>query len=145
MRPVERVNFLPASDVHARRRRKHDAAEQRYEQQFPPWRLRHKSKNGCITEIKPEGADERTEYDHRLQTNQAPLEEIPRGHAAPTVVVGITDDEARQHKEKIYGQIAVVKYLIARAGRIGFKKMEGHYNYGRYAAKPVENFESRLG
>ena len=78
-------------------------------------------------------------------TYQASLEEVPRCHTVPAVVVGITDDEAGEYKEEVHGQVAVVQNLVGRPCGIGFKKMESYHDYCGYAAKPVQYFVTRLG
>ena len=50
--------------------------------------------------------------DHRVQTDKPALEKsFHRQRPVPAVVVSIADDEARQYKEEVNGQVAVVDAL----------------------------------
>ena len=81
----------------------------------------------------------RAHHHHGVQAHQPALEEAPRGHAVPPVVVRIADDEARQHEEEVYGQVSVVNHLVGRPGGIRLQQVEQHYDDGRDAAQSVQN------
>ena len=76
--------------------------------------------------------------DHRMQTDQPPLEKILYRHLFFQRSSCVTDDETRKYEEKIDGQIAVVDPLVEMAGRIGFEQMEPDERDRRYAAQSVE-------
>lgn len=79
-----------------------------------------------------------------LQTYEAPLEEIPRRHASPAVIVGVAYDEARKYEKEIDRKITVIQNLFTRSGRVCFKQMERDDYHSRHAAESVENFKSRF-
>ena len=74
-----------------------------------------------------------------LQAYKAAFDEFPGRHRFPAVVIGIADDKAGKHEEKIDGQVAVVDDLVHMAGGVGFKDVEPYDDNGGYAAQPVKN------
>ena len=141
---VERVDLLPAADVHRGRRGEHQAAEQGDYESFLPGGLHYEREKRSVAEVEPECTNECAHYDHRLEPNQSPQIEVPLRHALPAVVVGISDDEARQNEKEVDGEIAVVYYLVAWAGGICLEEMENNDEHGGYASKAVENLVARF-
>ena len=89
------------------------------------------------------GAQERADDNHRVEADQSPAEEAPdRQAAAPAVVVGVGDDESREHEEEIDGQIAVRDALDgASAGKgVAFEDVVPDDRQGGDAAQSVEDF-----
>ena len=115
-RSVERVDLLPSAYVHRGRSGEHQAAEQDDYESFPPGSLHYEREKRSVAEVEPECTYEGAHYDHRLESYQSPQIEVPLRHAPPAVVVGISDDEARQDEKEVDGEIAVVYYLVAWAG-----------------------------
>ena len=66
------------------------------------------------------------------------------GGGSPPVIVCIADDEARQRKEEIDSQIAVIDWLVRFHVIIRFQQMEGHHQHGSHAAQPVKDFVTRF-
>lgn len=52
---------------------------------------------------------------HRVQPDKSSFEEACQTHPVPSVIVSISDDESREHEEKINRKIAVVDDLICGA------------------------------
>ena len=53
-----------------------------------------------------------------MEAYQSPLKELLRRDACPTVIVGIADDESRQHEEEVHRQIPVIAHLVlGRSGK----------------------------
>ena len=84
-------------------------------------------------------------YDHGMKADEASLEEIRQCEALlarglPSVVIGITDDEARKHEEEVHADMSVVECLYARALRKGksLEYMIPYYQQSRRTAEPVE-------
>ena len=77
-----------------------------------------------------------------MEAYEAPAEEVAdRKTAAPAVVVGVGDDEAREHEEEIDGQVAVVDAFDrgAAAGKgVPFEDVVPDDRERRNAAQPVE-------
>jgi hypothetical protein len=65
-----------------------------------------------------------------MQANKTTLEELPRSHLTPTVVVGVADNETRKNKEEIDSKIAVVDFLVEVARSESLKDMKP-YNHQR--------------
>lgn len=83
-----------------------------------------------------------------LQTDQAPLAEVPQAHFAPAVIVGVADDKAGKHEEEVHAKIAVVDDLVGRNSRVAqasFKKVEQHDHDGRHSPEAVKNGVMGLG
>ena len=80
-----------------------------------------------------------------MQTDESTLEEVPVTHLAPSVVVGIADDEAREHEEEVHRQIAMVDVLRAKLRDVSLEAMEEEYHQRSYAAQSVQYLISRLG
>ena len=60
-------------------------------------------------EQKRHGAYQRSQHHHRVKTYQTTTEETAHcKRFAPTVVVGIANDKAREQEEEVDGKIAVV-------------------------------------
>ena len=81
-----------------------------------------------------------------MQTDEATLQEVPRGHlaAGQSVIVGIADDETREDEEEIHSQITVIDDLVGDAFRVGLEQVEAHHQDGCYATETVQNLVSRL-
>ena len=75
--------------------------------------------------------------DHSLDDKiiKAAFDEFPGRHRFPAVVIGVADDKAGKHEEKIDGQVAVVDDLVHMAGGVGFKDVEPYDDNGGYAAQ----------
>ena len=72
-----------------------------------------------------------------MQPNEPTLGKCPNAHCIAAVVVGITDNETRQHEEEIDGQIAVINNLVEKAGGKSLAYMVANNNEGGNAAQPV--------
>lgn len=144
-RAVERIHFTQPPDFGTGRRRNQQRVQQRGRQQHG-YGHRRDIPDGTALKIEHDGPDHGPHDDHRMQTDQPPLEKILYRHLfLPAVVVGVTDDETRKYEEKIDGQIAVVDPLVEMAGRIGFEQMEPDDRDRRYAAQSVEYVVVRFG
>ena len=77
--------------------------------------------DGTVSEVEQCGTEESAENDHRVQTHQTALEEVPRSHSVPAVVVGIANHETRQGKEEIHCKIAMIDGLVGTTMKISFK------------------------
>lgn len=76
-----------------------------------------------------------------MQTDDAAFEKRPQSHTVPTVVVGITDNKTGQHKEEVYGQIAMIDDLFQMiAARMSFKHVKDYHHDSSYTAQAVQNF-----
>ncbi len=152
-RAVQRIHLLPATDVPAGCRGAQREGDARYHQRFqceehahlPPGGVRHGRELGPVAEIEEQRAYECAENEHGVQACDASLAEFPGAHALPAVIVGVTDDEAREHEEEVDGQIAVVEHRKARASRIGFAQMIAHDDECCHTAQSVQDFVTRLG
>ena len=84
-----------------------------------------------------------------MEAYEASAEEVAdRKTAAPAVVVGVGDDEAREHEEEIDGQVAVVDafYRGAAAGKgVPFEDVVPDDRERRNAAQPVEQVAVGFG
>ncbi|TCO87885.1 hypothetical protein EV202_12924 [Bacteroides heparinolyticus] len=75
-----------------------------------------------------------------MEAYQTAFEEVLHGEApAPSVVIGIADNESGEHEKEIYGQIAVIEiFYHGVAGKsITFEYMIPHNDEGGYATKAV--------
>ena len=75
-----------------------------------------------------------------MEPYESAFEETPSGHFAPTVVVGIADNKARECKEKINTKVAVVDNLVRGTLGIGLQKVENYDHNCRNTTQTVENF-----
>jgi len=82
---------------------------------------------------------------HWVQADKSSFGEIPYRHTVPTVIIGIANDEARKHKEKVNSKIAMIDGLIGGRVKIGFKQMMCHDKHGGNTTKSVKDFISWLG
>lgn len=117
--PLRGEHLAVASDLGhcARERRQHEQAEQK----------RGDDGRGADSRAVPslaaldnerDDAEQDADDDHRLQTYDAPDDKASGGHAAlPAAVVCVADDKARENKEKVDGEVAVVETLVD--GRCG--------------------------
>ena len=140
---VERIHLADAPDFDAGRRGDHQCVHQRGCEQRRDRDLRDVP-HGAPLRVEHRSADECADDDHGLQADETAFEKLADRHAPPAVVVGVTDDEAREDEEEVDGQIAVVEHLVGRAFGVGFQQMEGHHDHRRHAAQSVEDFVARL-
>ena len=73
-----------------------------------------------------------------MQANESALGKCPDSHCFATFVVGITDDEAREHEEEIYSQITMIDYLVEKTCGESFADMITNDNESSYAAQSVQ-------
>ena len=66
-------------------------------------------------EKKEAGSGDCSGHYHRVQPDKSSFEEACQTHPVPSVIVSISDDESREHEEKINRKIAVVDDLICGA------------------------------
>ena len=69
-----------------------------------------------------------------MEAHKTPLEEIPRRHPVPAVVVGVADDKAGEREEKVDGEVAVIEDLCGGAVGVGLEEVKGHDDQGGHAA-----------
>ena len=88
-------------------------------------------------------------YNHGVQADEASLEEVAQGQRfAPTVVVGIADDEAGEDEEEIHGQVAMVDDGDEGASGGEGQSLEDvveHHEQGCHPTQSVQDFIMRLG
>lgn len=58
-----------------------------------------------------------------MEADKAPFEEVLDFHCLPSVVISVSDDEAGQDEEKIYGEITVIESLVYRTRGESLEKM----------------------
>ena len=75
-----------------------------------------------------------------MKTHQTTFKKAPCSHAVPTVIVSISDHEARKNKKEIDCQITMIDNLSAYKGNISFKAMKHNYHHSGYPSKPIEYF-----
>ncbi len=113
--PLSGVCLVPAPDVNPRPARYHKQSEDSAEQKVP-----ERSLGNCRPDIaggkeKEAGSGDCSGHYHRVQPDKSSFEEACQTHPVPSVIVSISDDESREHEEKINRKIAVVDDLICGA------------------------------
>ena len=85
--------------------------------------------------------------DHRMQADQPALEKISGVHRFlfPAVVVRITDDEPREDKEEIDGQIPVVEPLVDGTGGKPFEDVVPDHHQGSDSPQTIQEFIMGFG
>ena len=137
-RAVERVHLAQTADLAPHGRREEQGVEQRGDGQRPEAHGRHVP-HGALLHVEHRAAEQRPEQDHRVQAHETPLEELPGREVPPAVVVGVSDDEAREDEEEVDGQVAVVDALVEVARGVGLEQVEADDHEGRHAAQSVED------
>ena len=135
---VERIHLADAPDFDAGRRGDHQCVHQRGCEQRRDRDLRDVP-HGAPLCVEHRSADECADDDHGLQADETAFEKLADRHAPPAVVVGVTDDEAREDEEEVDGQIAVVDPLVEMARGVGFEEVEADDGQRGYAAQSVED------
>ena len=135
---VERIHLADAPDFDAGRRGDHQCVHQRGCEQRRDRDLRDVP-HGAPLRVEHRSADECADDDHRLQADETAFEKLADRHAPPAVVVGVTDDEAREDEEEVDGQIAAVDPLVEMARGVGFEEVEADDGQRGYAAQSVED------
>ena len=74
-----------------------------------------------------------------MQAHETPLEERHGREVPPAVVVGVSDDEAREEEEEVDGQVAVIDALVEVARGESLEQVEADDHEGRHAAQSVED------
>ena len=83
-----------------------------------------------------------------MQADKPAFEKVFQRQApAPTVVVGIPDDESRQDKKEVDSQVSVIDtFDKGSPGKgIAFEHVVPHDQEGRHAPQPVEQFVMGFG
>ena len=92
--------------------------------------------------------DHGAHYDHGMKADQTSLEEIFHcQRLSPSVVVGITDNEAGKYEEEVYCQISVVDGCdqCSSSGKgESFEDVIEYDQQGGYASQSVKKFIVRL-
>lgn len=82
-----------------------------------------------------------------MKPYQTPLEEVLHGKTlAPTVVIGITDNESGKDEEKIHSQVSVIEsFNNATAGKsISLEHVVPYNHQGGYATQSVKKVIMRF-
>lgn len=143
-RPVQRIHLSHAAHLHPYRRRNQQGVHQRGHGKRPDSDPRHVP-HGTALEVEQRRTYQRPKHYQRVKADETPLEELPCRHARPTVVIGITHNEARQDEEEVDSQITVIDTLVYVARGESLEEMEADHRNGRNAAKAVENLVMLLG
>ncbi len=92
------------------------------------------------------GAQHDAHDQHRVEAYEAPPEEPADGHAPlPAVIVGVSDDEAREDEEEVDGQVAVVEHLVDGARGEALEDVVPYDQQRGYATQAVEQFVVGFG
>ena len=144
-RAVEACYLSPASYIDTSSRRNHEKVSQYAgEEQDPARILQRRLGIVALEEIERRSYQNRKD-NHRVKPGKTSLEELPRAHPAPTVIIGITCHKTAEHEEEIYSEITVIDDLrgIVRPS-VGLHHMEAHYNQGSHATQSVKDLVTWL-
>ena len=76
-----------------------------------------------------------------MEPDEPPADKVAAAHAAlPTVIVGISDDEAREQEEEIDGQVAMVEALVDGTCGKALEDVVADDQQGCYAPQSVQKF-----
>ena len=131
---VEGIGLSPPADVHRGRQRDDRAAPKEHQYQHACRGAVYEVKLVAAGEVEERCAQRTAEDDHRMEAHKTPLEEIPRRHPVPAVVVGVADDKAGEREEKVDGEVAVIEDLCGGAVGVGLEEVKGHDDQGGHAA-----------
>jgi hypothetical protein len=96
------MHFSPAPDIQRGADRHQCHADCRHDYHQPDRRILYFREDGACLRIEHQRSDDHAHDDHGMQANHAPLEKLADRHAAPAVVISVSDDEARQDKEEVH-------------------------------------------
>ena len=105
---------------------------------------------GDASEVK-DGANDGTYYYHGMQAYETTFEEVAQCEALavipmPTVVIGITDDETREHEKEVHAQMSMIEGIYATTlgkGKSLENVIEKYKNRG-HATQTVKQFIMRF-
>ncbi len=138
------AHLRPAAHVHRHRNGYHEQPEERHHEELAHGRFAHEGEHVARAEVEEQQPHERGEHYHGVQAHEPALEESPRRHAVPAVVVGIAHHVARKDEKEVHRQVAVVDWRRGEAEAVHFKVVVEQHDCRRNAAQAVENLVARL-
>ena len=147
-RTVQRVHFRPSAHIQGNGNGQQRESHGHDQQHFPYGGLLEVREDFRALEVKEDSPQQHSHDHHGLKAHQPPLAEVPQGHVSPAIVIGVSDDEAGQHEEKVHGQITVVDDLVRMELEVpgaAFKHVEQNYHDSGHPAEAVQSGVVRFG